>query len=159
MESINKSINYEINQPKQSSINHQSTPHMCKRASTSTYAHTILCAGAVAFSAEHVLLYGELASGAVVEVLEADAQLVHRVASFARTVTRTTTAWTTSAASTEEYVEYVERIEASSTLSARLQTLLALLVVQLPLLRVRQHLVRLRYLLELLITMAQRSMD
>ena len=106
-----------------------------------------LAAASLALLAHHVLLQRQLARRPVVQVLERDAQLMYHVLALVVA----TPAATAATAAAEEHLEQVHgRAEAALGQAALLERLLAALVVELALLGVAEHLVRLRYVLELL---------
>ena len=124
--------------------------HACSPAVGTLLYSARLAADPLTAVADNVLLESQLAHSAVVHVLQGNGELVHQVLRPARTSLPAAAEGITAATSAEEHVEDVHGVHAAaSTRPSLLDTLLARLVVELPLLRVGQHLVRHRDLLEL----------
>merc|ERR1719328_504563 len=115
--------------------------HACSPAVGTLLYSARLATDPLTAIADNVLLESQLAHSAVVHVLQGHGELVHQVLR---------PAGTSLPAAAEEHVEDVHGVHAAaSTRPSLLDALLARLVVELPLLRVGQHLVRHRDLLEL----------
>merc|ERR1719461_166007 len=124
--------------------------HACSPAVRTLLNSARLATDPLTAVADNVLLESKLAHSAVVHVLQGHGELVHQVLRPARTSLPAAVERITAATSAEEHVEDVHGVHAgASTRPSLLDTLLARLVVELPLLRVGQHLVRHRDLLEL----------
>ena len=125
--------------------------HACSPAVGTLLNGARLAADPLTAVADNVLLESKLAHSAVVHVLQGHGELVHQVLRPAGTSLPAAAERITAATAAEEHVEDVHGVHAGAapTGPSLLDTLLARLVVKLPLLRVGQHLVGHRDLLEL----------
>lgn len=124
--------------------------HALATAGTAGVDGALLATTALALGAGDVLLQRELGRLAAVEVLERDLELVHHVLA-ATGAGGTATASTSTAEQTaaKQLREQVLGIHAATHTALSVQTLLTKLIVHLSLLRIRQNLIRMRNLLEL----------